>query len=212
MPSKHKDKSDRAPDHIGNQLLTALTQGEISQLLDALFRALSTDLREQVLGQLQPDTREAVQQLFAPPQTTDQPQAAQPVSLAKLQQTWSELWREWDGMVEEAVQEDGTYMAQEAHWEPPYFDGTAFIDDLERVAAKMQPLLQIAFENEFAPDAGFAQELLQAEEAISSAMPEWMAALRELAPHAYDALSEQWRVAHKRRRNLWKALEQAGLG
>jgi hypothetical protein len=38
-----------------------------------------------------------------------------------------------------------------------------------------------------------------------------MAALRELAPQDYQALLEKWRVDHHRRRNLWKAMDQAGL-
>ncbi|MGK7876678.1 MAG: hypothetical protein AB4426_26315 [Xenococcaceae cyanobacterium] len=39
----------------------------------------------------------------------------------------------------------------------------------------------------------------------------WVTALRELSPTAYKGLLAQWRVQHKRRRNLWKALEQMGL-
>ncbi len=41
---------------------------------------------------------------------------------------------------------------------------------------------------------------------------EWMVALRELAPSTCDALLARWRVDHKRRRNLWKALDRVGLG
>ncbi len=40
---------------------------------------------------------------------------------------------------------------------------------------------------------------------------EWLAALRELSPSSYQRLLAQWRVQHKQRRNLWKALEQRGL-
>jgi hypothetical protein len=41
---------------------------------------------------------------------------------------------------------------------------------------------------------------------------QWMAALQELAPHAYETLLEQWRVDHRRRRNLWRAMDKMGLG
>jgi hypothetical protein len=44
-----------------------------------------------------------------------------------------------------------------------------------------------------------------------SAIVRWMAALKELSPHDYQSLRSQWRVAHQRRSNLWKAMEQAGL-
>jgi hypothetical protein len=177
MPKK-KDKSDRFPVRVGvgEQLFTALTQWEIARLLDLLFAVLSSEITEKVLEQLQPDTRQTVQDILSEPQAVGQTQAVSTpsVSLAKLAQTWSELWRKWDAIVAEATQEDGEYMAQEAHWEPPYFDSTAFIDDLEKVAANMQPLLQTAFENELAPDISFAEALLQAEEEISAAMPDWL--------------------------------------
>jgi len=39
----------------------------------------------------------------------------------------------------------------------------------------------------------------------------WVAALCELSPTAYQNLLTQWRVQHKQRRNLWKALEKLGL-
>ena len=39
----------------------------------------------------------------------------------------------------------------------------------------------------------------------------WLAALRELSPTSYQRLLTQWRIKHKQRRNLWKALEKIGL-
>lgn len=44
----------------------------------------------------------------------------------------------------------------------------------EKVAAKVRPLLQTAFENGFSPDTGVAEALLEAEEEISGAMPDWI--------------------------------------
>lgn len=38
-----------------------------------------------------------------------------------------------------------------------------------------------------------------------------MMALSELSPRDYKDLLNQWRVAHQRRTNLWKAMEKAGL-
>lgn len=35
---------------------------------------------------------------------------------------------------------------------------------------------------------------------------QWMSALKELAPKNYDSLLSQWKVQHKRRPNLWKAI------
>lgn len=38
-----------------------------------------------------------------------------------------------------------------------------------------------------------------------------MTALRELAPHSYEALLDKWRANHHRRRNLWQAMSRKGL-
>ncbi|MCP4692903.1 MAG: hypothetical protein GY859_32985 [Desulfobacterales bacterium] len=40
----------------------------------------------------------------------------------------------------------------------------------------------------------------------------WSAALRDLNPAAFDALMDQWRQRHARRRNLWRDLRAMGLG
>ena len=87
---------------------------------------------------------------------------------------WSTLWQEWSEIIEEVAQEEGDYIAQEAHWEPPYFNETAFADDLEKIARKMRPLLSTALQNEYAPTTGFSQALLKAEDAISAGLPEWL--------------------------------------
>lgn len=170
MSKEKKIQSGSSLVQIGKQIFAALTQQEIAHLLDVLFATLSPDTRDKVLDQLQPDTRQAVQHILSPPQASEKT----PVSTAKLEQTWSKLWGEWDDIVEEAAQEEGKYMVQEAHWEPPYFDSTAFIDDLEKVAEKMRPLLQTAFQNNFAPYTSFAEALQEAESDISCAIPEWM--------------------------------------
>jgi hypothetical protein len=84
------------------------------------------------------------------------------------------LWQDWDEIVAKAAQEDGDYMTQDAHWEPPYFDQTVFIDDLEQIAKKMRPLIQSAVQNNFSPEMGFAEALSLVEDEISAAMPEWI--------------------------------------
>jgi hypothetical protein len=40
---------------------------------------------------------------------------------------------------------------------------------------------------------------------------EWMVALKELSPQDYETLLAQWKVTHKRRINLWKAMKQMGV-
>lgn len=175
MPKQNQKNSENI-DEAGDRLLNALTQQEIAQLIDALFTVLSPELQEQAIAQLCPDTQQTVKQILAPAPIVESTQAtaAQTVSMAKQAQTWSELWRDWDAIIWEASQEEGKYIAQEAHWEPPYFDTTTFTKDLESVADKMLPLLQTAFEHEFTPDRDFAAALLEAEAEVSGGIPDWM--------------------------------------
>lgn len=163
-------------DLLGQQLIAALTEPEIGHLLEALLAVLPPDLRNKALEQLQPDTRQTVQQLLTRPLASPDAEvsAETPVSIAKLAQTWAGLWREWDKVVGEAAQEEGDYLTQEAHWEPPYFDESSFIDDLEKIARKMRPLVQVAVEHSFSPGIGFAEALATAEEDVVAALPEWV--------------------------------------
>ena len=164
------------PLSVGDHLFEALTQQEIIRLLDALWATLPSDRQDEVLDQLPPDTRQTVQHILSPPDSADAASAApdKPVSTAKLEQTWNELWREWYDIVDEASQEDGKYVIQEKSWEPPYFDETAVIYDLEAIAKKMRPLIPPAIEHYFSPSEGFAEAIAMMEDEISAGMPEWI--------------------------------------
>jgi hypothetical protein len=159
-----------------NQLLKALTQLEIARLIDALLGALSSELEEQAISQLPADTQQTVRQILAPspPQVATKSTVLETVSLAKQAEVWAGLWQEWDTIVCEASEEEGKYIVREADWEEPYFDPTTFIEDLESVANKMQPLIQTAFEHKFSPDPDFITALLDAETDVASGIPDWM--------------------------------------
>ena len=161
---------------VGERLRTALTQGEIGQLMDSLLNVLQSEQLDKALSDLSHDTQKTIREILTPPKTTTSRQASQssPTSLAKLSQTWSEQWQEWNDIVWAATEEDGKYIEQEARWEPPYFDEYTFAEDLDKVAKKMRPLVQVAFDNGFTPDNGFVTALLEAEGEVSSSLPEWM--------------------------------------
>lgn len=179
MPKKSQSNSlskIKQETSVGSHIFEALTEGEISQLLDELFAVLSDEQRVTVFAQLQGDTQETLTQIIAPPQTVEQVKTskAQPTSLAKLAQAWSQLWGEWNQIILSASQSEGKYIVQEASWEEPYFDDCTFVEDLEAVAQKMKPLVKTAFENGFSNDDGFAASLLSAESEISNGIPDWM--------------------------------------
>ncbi|WP_242056491.1 MULTISPECIES: hypothetical protein [unclassified Nostoc] len=179
MPKKSQSKSKGnapAQNSIGSRILEALTEDEISQLLDELFIVLSDEQRVTAFAHLQADTQETLIQIITPPQTVEQVKTSniRLTSLAKLEQTWSELWREWNQIIWQASQEEGKYIVQEVRWEEPYFDDCTFVEDLEAVAQKMKPLVKTAFENGFSNDGGFAASLLSAESEIADGIPDWM--------------------------------------
>ncbi|WP_019502349.1 hypothetical protein [Pseudanabaena sp. PCC 6802] len=185
MPHQNKGNltnssdADDLPGHdLADRLLNALAQSEVAQLIDALFQVLPPQLQEQAIAQLSPNTQQVIKQILALPPTDRPAQTNAPteqtVSLAKQAQIWSELWQDWDAIVEEAAQEEGKYIVQEEHWEPPYFDATTFNEDLEKLADKMLPMVQIAFEHGFTPDRSFVAALLDAEADILTSIPDWM--------------------------------------
>lgn len=161
---------------LGTRLIKALTQQELGQLLEALLAALPPESQGKALEPLTSNTQAIVQQLLKLPsaQVVDSHPPVPIVSLAKQDQTWNQLWRKWDKLVNEASDEDSRYIEQEEEWEPPYFDETAFAEDLETIGAQMLPLLTIAFENGFSPDSGFIPPLLEAEAAMGENLEEWM--------------------------------------
>ena len=98
----------------GDRLVAALTHEEITQLLNLCFAVMPSALQTQVLQQLQPDTRQTVEQVLNPSQAddSDRPPVGAPVSIAKLAQEWSTMWQKWHRIIDAAAQEEGPYMAQ----------------------------------------------------------------------------------------------------
>ena len=170
------DPQSLKPRQIGDRILTALTQQEITHLIDAFLEILPDPLRDQALAQLHPDTRQTLQQLLTPVDTTSafSVPKAEPISLAKLAQTWSDLWQAWDAIALKATEEEGDYIEQDAEWDPPYFSSGTFMEDLEEVAAQMQPLISIAFEHQFSPHQSFTQVLQAVYVEINEVVPEWI--------------------------------------
>ncbi len=161
------------PQDVGKSILTALTQAELALLLDALLASLAPSSLETALKGLPSDTRQTLQQILTPAPPTEV-KAEKPTSLAKLEQTWSDLWEQWNDIASEATDEEGRYIEQEEHWEPPYFDDNTLVEDLEALAEKMLPLLSTAYEHNFSPNADFAQTLEEMAAEIIDALPEWI--------------------------------------
>ncbi|MEO1560020.1 MAG: hypothetical protein AAFS12_10475 [Cyanobacteria bacterium J06632_19] len=208
MSQKRSNFGNALQETLGNRILAALTQQEISQLLDAAFATLPSEELELILTQLPLNTQKTLQKILNQQQNINQ---EQPVSLDKLAQTWSQLWQEWNEITEEASQEDGRYIAQEVDWEPPYFDAYTMVEDLEKVAQNMQPLIETAFENQFIPDDSFAAILFEMESEIPNGIPDWMDIddgiyLEENITNCF--LQWEWLVAKSKRKNAFDFTQQ----
>ena len=178
MFQKNPDKSKTSQESVGKSLLTALTQHEVALVLDALLASLSPTTLETAFHQLPNDTRQTVQNILNP-SPSPKVKAENPTSLAKLEQTWSDLWRQWNDLVSEATDEEGKYIEQEEHWEPPYFNNDALVEDLETLAKQMLSLLSTAYEHEFSPKVDFAKILDEMADEITNALPEWIQSVDE---------------------------------
>src|SRR5882672_10651740 len=115
MAETQKTPSGHETLYTGQQFLDALTHNEIATLLEVLIGTSSPDMVANVLPQLQPGIRHTVQTILGlpDPSVPTQQKQAPSVSLAKLEQPWFALWQEWDHVVDEAAQEDGTYIVRE---------------------------------------------------------------------------------------------------
>ena len=164
---------DRPPATLASRLFGALAQHEILQLINALFEVLSPELQKRAIARLSDDTQQTIEQILASPPTEQAP-ATEIVSRERQIQTWEQLWKDWEEIVWEASEENGKYIEQEADWEPPYFDETTFTEDLERVAEKMRPLVQLVFASDVAPEYDFFKALLEVEAEVSGALPDWI--------------------------------------
>lgn len=85
---------------------------------------------------------------------------------------WNSLWRQWDNLVFEVGDEEGKYAVQDAHWEPPYFDGFTLAEDLDQIAVDMLPLIDDVYAP--AKNPVLFSEALEEIAANITSYPEWM--------------------------------------
>ncbi len=90
MPKKRENNSQvkvKPQASLGSRIFEAVTETEISQLLDELFVVLSEEQRAAVFSKLKPDTKATLTQILTAPPTVEQEKTAkaQPTSLIFIQ-------------------------------------------------------------------------------------------------------------------------------
>ena len=156
-------------------LESALTQKEITQLATAALVSLDDAGKRKLIESLAPESADAIRPFLSndpgkkPKALASKPKAGN----AKIRELWEGLWSEWNDCIFEAEDEDGKYVHQDAHWEPPFFDSSEVASDLEEIAKRMYEFIDRVWVDDLAPDLSFIEELREAAASIGSGLPEW---------------------------------------
>jgi len=132
---------------FGKILMESLTKEQMVLLLDIILSEQDLSGFIDEFKNADPDLALTVEKIINP--GLGEP-GKLPVSATasdkRIMELWADLWREWEDIVQEVGDEEGEYMVQDEHWEPPYFDGYALASDLDRVAESMLEMIDDVFE------------------------------------------------------------------
>jgi len=159
----------REEEDLLKRLRGTLSDMEIERVLASALLELDEVGRDRLAQRLGEDTGGTLQVLFETPRG-ERPR----VGKAKTQQEWDRAWEAWWECIFESGIEEGRYVRQDEHWEPPYLDTSAVLEDLEGIASKIKPLIARVMEQGLDPDFSFAEMLAQADDEIGSGLPEWL--------------------------------------
>lgn len=153
----------------------ALTETQLAHLLDVIFDSVDEKTVEQILQTVDDDdVSSPLTRILSPePETPESP--GRIVSDEKYLTEWEALWCDWEGVTIEIGDEEGKYVYQDRHWEPPYFTPDDVTGDLEEVAKKMLPMCKKIFLLDEGNDALFRQALQEIDDNVMG-YPEWMGA------------------------------------
>ncbi|MEM9216863.1 MAG: hypothetical protein AAGD25_21250 [Cyanobacteria bacterium P01_F01_bin.150] len=207
---------------LSERLINVLTETEMGALVDAFFAVVSLEKQEEAIAQLSDDTQKTIRAVLtistqSSKQKGKKAKSKAPIedkptpSLAKQQQTWSGLWKEWDAIVFAAGEEDGKYIEQEASWEPPYFDEYQYMKDLEQVATQLKPLILIALDHTFTPYQSFIEAVEEAVTEVERFIPDWMSPIESfsLEPElTFCVLQWEWLTIRGEGRSAFEVVQQ----
>ena len=155
----------------------ALSADERRCLFAGALAALDAGGRERLLAGLDGDTAETIRDVLeeategGPEHRHGKPTLP---SKDRVLEEWRRAWREWDDAVLESSDEEGPFVAQDHHWESPYFDLDALAERLEGIADRMLPLVPRVAADGLALGFDFLAKLLEDVEEIGAGLPEWL--------------------------------------
>ena len=171
--------------------MLALTQDQVEAVIDVMFRLLGKAGIKRLKSSVDRESAQVLKGLLEPHRRKALPEPTD----SKFALRWQEAWTRWGEATSDLGDEDGQYIYAEHHWEPPYFDGSAFADRLEEAAIGISPLIERGCELKIEEDDFFRKELLAIDEEIGG-LPEWMDSGEcMLGPVATSCfLAWEWRV------------------
>ncbi len=124
-------------------LLKGLTSRQIADLLMQLLNAMSEEERKQFADGLEADVAEVFKTAIVSPERTEKTEES-PTTDDKFMQEFRGVVGDIHGLIMEVGDEEGEYILQEHHWEPPSFDPYKLADDIDECAQKLLPMLERA--------------------------------------------------------------------
>jgi hypothetical protein len=191
-PTASGARSTRVPsdDQILERLHQVLSEDEIRRVLAACVRSLDEAGLARLEAHVGTKTAAALRGVLAAGRegAAGFARAVVPGS-EKIRQEWKKLWRDWHQSVDEASGEHGEYVQQDERWEA-----------LERIAPEMRRLLPRVWDEGLDPNLSVATMLEDADEAVRTGPPEWMARVEELSFEKETTrllLEWEWRRARR---------------
>lgn len=168
-----RQTATRVEAQILDALHQTLSEREIQLVLARGLQALGDAGQKRLFARLDPDTSAVLRAVLEPTSKDRDAREVKP-GKDKLRQEWKARRSEWDECIAESGLEDGKYVCQDEHWEPPYLAMDSVTADLEQIARRMRPLLGRVWDEGLDPDFSFAGALEAAAEEAGVGLPDWM--------------------------------------
>jgi len=174
IPAMRQTKTRKPDDdsRLLDALRAALSEEELWRVTTGALQCLDDAGRRRLLDRLGPRTGSALASALECGAAGVAERKPRP-GHGKLEEQWAALRARWEDIVDESAREEGEYVRQDEHWEPPYLDMDTLGEDLDKVAEGMRAILDAVWEEGIDPDFDFASLLRSAAEDLGAGLPEW---------------------------------------
>jgi len=158
---------------LARQLINGLTSEQLVKLVTQLLDNMTETERTRFGDLLDPDISSVFRRLLDHPTTTTADETSEITSDARFAQQFAAKLSDIECLLFDLGDEDGEYIYQDRHWDPPDFDALKLASDIERYARDLLPLLDHASELELEDKDWFMNLCQQITDGIKS-YPEYI--------------------------------------